>query len=73
MNRFLGTMNRFLGTIREFINATMAEINKCTWPKRAELFESTILTIVVIVLLSSFVFVVDKISRILINFITGTL
>ena len=66
-------MNRILGTVREFLNATMVEINKCTWPKRAELFESTILTIVVIVLLFSFVFVVDKISRVLINFITGTL
>jgi len=66
-------MNKILGNIRGFLNETMAEINKCTWPKRAELFESTILTIVVIVLLASFVFLVDQSSRFLINFITGTL
>ena len=56
--------------IRGFLNETMVEINRCTWPKRAELFESTILTIVVIVLLTSFVFIVDQASRFLIDIIT---
>lgn len=58
------------GKIRGFLNETMVEINRCTWPSRAELFESTILTIVVIVLLTSFVFVVDQASRYLIDIIT---
>jgi preprotein translocase SecE subunit len=64
-------MNNFLGRIRKFLNETMAELRKCTWPKRGELFESTILVIVVIVVLTTFAFLVDQLSIFFINLITG--
>lgn len=63
-------MNDFFGNIRRFIAETMAELRKCTWPGREELFESTILVIVTVVILGSFVALVDEISRHVITFIT---
>jgi len=65
--------NGIMGKVRRFLTETMAELNKCTWPEKSELFESTVLVIIVIVLLSSFVAVVDQASRLFINLITGTL
>jgi preprotein translocase subunit SecE len=63
----------FMSRVRQFIADTMAELHKCTWPGKAELFESTILVIVAIVILSSFVAGVDQVCMQLINLITGTL
>jgi preprotein translocase subunit SecE len=63
----------FMSRVRQFIADTMAELHKCTWPGKAELFESTILVIVAIVILSCFVAGVDQICMQLINLITGTL
>lgn len=62
-----------MAKVRKFLADTMAELNKCTWPSRAELFESTVLVIVVIVILSSFVAGVDQASMWFIKLITGTL
>jgi preprotein translocase subunit SecE len=65
--------NSFMSRVRQFISDTIAELHKCTWPGKSELFESTILVIVAIVILSCFVALVDQVGRIVINFITGTL
>ncbi len=63
-------MESFLRKFREFIIGTIGEVQKCTWPQKAELFESTVVVIVTMAILTSFVFVVDLISRYLINAIT---
>jgi preprotein translocase subunit SecE len=65
--------NGVMGKVRKFLADTMAELNKCTWPGKSELFESTVLVIVVIILLASFVAVVDQASMWFVKFITGTL
>ncbi len=65
--------NSFMSRVRQFIADTIAELHKCTWPGRSELFESTILVVITIVILSCFVALVDQIGRYVINFITGTL
>ena len=62
--------DRVTGKVRRFISDTMAEMSRCTWPNRAELFESTILVVVVIVILALFVAGVDEVSRLVIRFIT---
>lgn len=59
--------------IKQFLNGTISELNKCTWPSRPELFESTILVIVAIVALAVFVFAIDRIAVLLIQLISGTL
>ncbi|MEG2074954.1 MAG: preprotein translocase subunit SecE [Victivallaceae bacterium] len=56
-----------MGKVRGFFSDTIAELKRCTWPTRSELFESTLLVIVAIVVLASFVGVVDYIARFLID------
>ncbi len=63
-------MDKYLAGIRRFIRETIAELHKCTWPTRAELFESTILVIVSIIILTGFVAIIDQVSRYVINFLT---
>ncbi|MEO6939462.1 MAG: preprotein translocase subunit SecE [Candidatus Kapaibacterium sp.] len=45
------------------------EMRKVSWPKRLELQDATVITLVVCVILSIFVFVVDKIFESLLRFI----
>lgn len=58
--------------VRRFLNSTVSELNKCTWPAKSELFESTVLVIVSIAALTVFVFVIDWIAVLVIKFISGT-
>jgi len=59
--------------IKQFLNGTIGELSKCTWPSKPELFESTILVIVSIAALATFVFAIDQIAVFLIKLISGTL
>jgi preprotein translocase subunit SecE len=63
-------MNDIPGRIKKFILDTIAEMRKCTWPNRQELFESTILVVIAVVVLGFFVAGIDEISRFIINFVT---
>lgn len=57
--------------IRDTYNATVAELKKCTWPTRDELKESTVVVIVSVIILSAFVFVVDRLAQGLVGLLTG--
>lgn len=50
------------GKIRRFISETMAELGRCTWPNRQQLFESTVLVVVNIAILACFVAAVDWVA-----------
>ena len=56
--------------IRLFINGTIAELHKCSWPTKDELFQSTILVTVVLVIAGVFVSALDFVIRNSIDFIT---
>lgn len=56
--------------LRTFLAGTVAELKKCTWPPRKELFESTILVIVAMTILTLYVFLNDLIDRGLISLVT---
>lgn len=60
----------FMGRIRRFISETMAELGRCTWPNRQQLFESTVLVVVAIAILALFVAGVDEVARIVIRLVT---
>jgi preprotein translocase subunit SecE len=60
-------MQRWTNRIRQFIADTMNELRKCSWPERRELYESTILVIVAVMILALFVATVDWISLNAIN------
>ena len=58
------------GKIRRFISETMAELGRCTWPNRQQLFESTVLVVVNIAILACFVAAVDWVAAWVIRVIT---
>lgn len=62
--------DRITGKVRGFLSNTVAELGRCTWPGKSELFESTILVIVVIGILAVYVAGVDEIARLAIRFVT---
>ncbi len=66
----IAAFDRVTGKIRRFITDTLGELGRCSWPGRTELFESTILVIVVISVLALFVAGVDEVSRVVIRLIT---
>ncbi len=44
---------------RGFVEDVQAELKKCSWPTRGELFESTVVVIVSVVLLAAYVALCD--------------
>ena len=57
-------MQRFIGFLKE----ARAELAKVTWPTRQELYESTILVIVSVILITVFIGVVDFVFNKLLQF-----
>ncbi|WP_294503212.1 preprotein translocase subunit SecE [uncultured Victivallis sp.] len=58
------------GKIRRFISETVAELRRCTWPNRQQLFESTVLVVICIAILACFVAGVDWVAAWVIRLIT---
>ncbi|MBN2640765.1 MAG: preprotein translocase subunit SecE [Victivallales bacterium] len=63
-------MNKVAGNVKRFLIGSAAELKKCSWPGKKELMESTLLVIVAIAILASFVFIVDLLCRNSISLIT---
>ncbi|OGV39917.1 MAG: preprotein translocase subunit SecE [Lentisphaerae bacterium GWF2_45_14] len=63
-------MNRLIGGTKQYVAETIAEMRKCSWPDRKELFESTILVTVAVVVMGSFIALIDVLSRLFIHYIT---
>jgi preprotein translocase subunit SecE len=55
--------------IRTFLGEVSTELKKCSWPTRSELFDSTIVVIISVALLGSFVAVCDIVLRALIRLV----
>ena len=64
-------MSNLLGKINSFTTGTISEIRKCSWPGKDELFESTILVIVGMVLLGSTVALLDVLNIEAIKWLTS--
>ena len=62
--------DKVTGKIRHFVADTIAEMGRCTWPSKQQLWESTILVVVAMVILAGFVAGVDEIAVRLISLIT---
>ncbi len=63
----MGTM---IDKIRSFFLDTMEEMNKCSWPTRDQLFESTILVIVALILSTAYLAGIDQILFRTVRFLT---
>ncbi len=70
ISRAIAGFDGGMGKVRRFLADSMAEMRRCTWPSKAELWESTVLVVVAIVLLSLFVWGVDEVARVVIRLIT---
>jgi preprotein translocase subunit SecE len=57
-------MQRFI----EFLKEARAELGKVTWPTRKELYESTILVIVSVILITVFIGAIDFVFNKLLQF-----
>ncbi len=53
----MGTLKRF----REFLIETWAELKKATWPPRREVYGTTVVVIVAVLICSVYLFAVDKV------------
>ncbi len=51
------------GALRGFFDEVGAELKKCAWPTRPELFDSTVVVIISVGLLGGFVAVCDLLLR----------
>lgn len=56
-----------IGGLRGFFGEVNAELKKCAWPTRPELFDSTVVVIISVALLAGFVAVCDVVLRELIR------
>ena len=56
--------------IRTFVLETIDEMRKCTWPTRDQLFESTILVIVALILSTFYLAGIDQILYRAVRFLT---
>jgi len=57
--------------IRTIYHETMTEMKKCTWPTRHELYESTVVVVSCLVIMSLFVTISDKVIELGVRAITG--
>ena len=58
-----------VGEMRAFFGEVSAELKKCAWPTRPELFDSTVVVIISVGLLGGFVAVCDVVLRQLIRWV----
>jgi len=64
-------MNDKLTKVRKFVTGTIEEIGRCSWPKRDELFKTTMIVIIAVAVLSIFVAVVDFGCQKIVRLLTG--
>jgi preprotein translocase subunit SecE len=57
--------------IRSFIEETMEEVRKCSWPNKDQLFESTLLVLFALVVVSAFVAAIDWVLFALLKLLTA--
>lgn len=59
--------------IQKLYNETVSELKKCSWPTRRELYESTIVVVSSLIILTLFVSIVDWLCEATVRFITGSM
>lgn len=64
-----GKAQQIIKTVQGFAGEVTAEFRRTTWPDRRELFQSTVVVMVFIVLLSFSVLVCDKVLQFLLHLI----
>ena len=63
-------MGVWIDKIRTFLFDTVEEMRKCNWPTRDQLFESTILVIIALVIATAYLAAVDQVLFRIVRFLT---
>ncbi|MBR0458363.1 MAG: preprotein translocase subunit SecE [Victivallales bacterium] len=56
--------------IQKFYDETIEQLKKCTWPTGHELYESTVVVITTMILVTLFVMVADWVCELAVKYIT---
>lgn len=59
--------------IQNLYNETTSELKKCSWPSRQELYESTVVVVSSLIILSLFVSIADWLFEGAVRYITGSM
>jgi preprotein translocase subunit SecE len=65
----MSKMAETIGGFRGFLGEVSAELRKCAWPTRPELFDSTVVVILSVAMLGGFVAVCDVVLRELVRMV----
>lgn len=68
----MSKVGNFFTGIRTFWGETVAELKKCAWPTHAELWDSTWVVILSVVLLGGFIALCDIVLRLCVKIIFRT-
>lgn len=63
-------LQQSVSAVKQFCNDIHAELHKCTWPTRDELWQSTLVVMISLALLTAFVAVLDWAGQGLIRVLT---
>jgi len=58
-----------IGSLKTFLNEVKVELVKCSWPSRKELFGSSVVVIISVIILGGFGGVCDEVNMGLLKFI----
>jgi preprotein translocase subunit SecE len=65
----MNKLAQVVGNLKTFLEEVKAELLKCSWPSRKELFGSSVVVIISVIILGSFVGACDLVSMGLLEFI----
>lgn len=65
----MNKLTQGIGNLKTFLNEVKVELVKCSWPSRKELFGSSVVVIVSVIILGAFVGVCDLVNMGLLKFI----
>ncbi|MEA2067565.1 MAG: preprotein translocase subunit SecE [Verrucomicrobiota bacterium] len=65
----MNKLNEGIGGLRNFLGEVKAELLKCTWPTRKELFGQSVVVIVSVIILGAFVGLCDVVNMNVLRFI----
>ncbi len=65
----MNKLTQSIGNLKGFIGEVKAELLKCTWPTRKELFGQSVVVVVSVVILGAFVGLCDLVNLGLLKFV----
>ncbi len=65
----MNKLSEGVGSLRTFLEEVKVELLKCTWPTRKELFGQSLVVVISVIILGSFVGLCDVVNMNLLRFI----